>query len=162
MGRVHGGGGGRIALVVTNVGADFSAYTGTIQARSSRIGSRAGGAGAGTIYKQCAADRPGRGSVWVDNSGLSSSGFTDIPPSTNDVGEVERATFYVTNAATLRLVNNFAVGDVWLPAANASLNLNFKALTVHSKLHALGAGSEANYGSTIWMPDVAGTTFTIR
>jgi len=148
------GGGGRVSLVVTNTGADFSQYTGFIQA----IGGSAG-AGAGTIYQQRAVDHSGRGTVLVNNS---YSGYTDFPPSTNYVpGEVERTLFYVTNAARFRLVNNFSVGDIWLQSTNANLDLNFRTLTVHSKPHVL-SGIVTNYGAIIWIPDVVGTTFTIR
>jgi len=142
------GGGGRVSLMVTNAGADFSLYTGTIQAY---------GAGAGTIYEQSAADRPGRGVVLVKGG----STFTDVPPSTNYVaGEVERVTFNV-DSAKLRLVNDFAVGDILLQSAGAQLELNFKNLIVHSRQHAL-SGTVTNFGAIIWIPDVSGTVFSIR
>jgi len=150
------GGGGRIALVMTNTGADFTSFTGPVLA----FGGGAG-AGAGTIYKQSATDRSGRGLVWVDNSGLA-NGYTDVPPGTNSVaGEVDRALFYVTNMAMLRLLSDFTVGDLWMQSANVQVDLNFKTLLVHSKQHAL-SGSMINFGTIIWIPDVAGTVFSIR
>ncbi len=158
-----GGGGGRVALVVTNAGADFSTFTGAIQARGSSGGANPTGGGAGTIYKQCAAEQPGRGTVLVDNNGQAWGGVTDVPPSTNYVaGEADRVIFYVTNAATLRLVNDFSVGDVYVPSANAKLDLGCKSLLVHARQHALGSGTVNNWGEIIWTPDVAGTVFSVR
>jgi len=157
------GAGGRISLMLTSAGADFSGFTGIISAYGGNgAGSVNYGSGAGTVYKQVASDRPGRGTVWVDNNNVVVVRYTEMPPSTNYVpGEVDRATFYVNNAATLRLVNDFAVGDIWVPSANAKLDLGLKTLLVHSRQHTL-AGSVVNYGSIIWMPDVAGTVFSIR
>jgi len=149
------GGGGRISLVTTtNAGVDSALYAGPIWALGG-----SGGA-AGTIYQQRASDRAGHGTVWVDNNG--GGGYTDVPPSSNYVpGEVERATFYVTNGATLRLEADFTVGDLWLQSENAQLNLNFKTLLIHSKAHTF-SGTVANYGTIIWMPDISGTVFSIR
>ncbi len=159
--RANGGsanpaGGGRISLVVTNTGADFALYTGSVLAFGGNSS-----AGAGTIYKQIAADRPGRGTVFLNNNGYT-SGYTDFPPSTNYVaGEVERTAFYVTNAAIFRLANDLTVGDIWLTSANAQLDLGLKTLIVHSRQHAF-SGTVVNWGTIIWMPDVAGTVFSIR
>jgi len=149
------GGGGRVSLVVTNTGADFSLYSGSILAMGGSSGT-----GAGTIYLQRAVDRFGRGTVLVNNS---YSGYTDLPPSSYYVpGEVDRVVLYVTNSATLRLVNDLAVGDLGLQSAGTSvLDLNFKNLMVHSRQHTL-LGTVANYGSIIWMADVSGTVFSIR
>jgi len=156
-GPAGGGGGGRVALVMTDAEADFSSFTGTI---STYCGGA--GAGAGTIYKQRAMDRLGYGSIWLDNNGLT-NGDTDLPPSMNDAaGETERAVYFVTNAATFRLVGDFTVGDIWLQSANTRMDLGFKTLTVHAKQHAFGLGTVINYGAIIWMPDVAGTVFSIR
>ena len=156
------GGGGRVALVVTNAGADFSGYTGPIQVfGGTRLLGTSCNAGAGTIYQQRASDRVGRGTIWLDNKG-NSGGYTDFPPSTNYVaGEVDRATLNVTNVAAMRLANDFSVGDIWLQSANTVLDLNFKTLIVHSRQHAL-SGTVTNFGAITWMPDVAGTVFSIR
>ncbi len=155
-GGANAAGGGRISLVVTNAGADFSSYSGSILALGGGTG-----AGAGTIYKQRSVDRSGRGSVWVDNSGRM-GGYTDVPPYTNYVhGEADRTMFTVTNASILRLTADFAVGDIWV-GTNSVLNLGFKTLTVHAKQHALGLGSVTNFGAIVWIPDVEGSVFIIR
>ncbi len=56
-----GGGGGRIALIVTNAAADFSGFTGLISAAAGK------GGAAGTIYREKPADA-GRGELIVDNN----------------------------------------------------------------------------------------------
>jgi len=155
-GASNPGAGGRISLVVTNTGADFSLYTGSILA----FGGGAN-AGAGTIYKQSAADRPGRGMVFLANNGVT-SGYTDLPPNLSYLaGEVDRAAFYVNNGAAIQLKSDLTVGDIWLQAANTKLDLNFQTLLVHSRQHAL-LGTVTNFGAIIWIPDVAGTVFSIR
>ena len=151
-------GGGRISLVVTNMGADFAAFTGELEARSTvqlPARSDARGAGAGTIHLKRWADRPGRGTVFIDNKNKDNSGLTDVPPYTNYVtGEVDFAPFRVSNRATLRLTNDFMVGDIWLDTANSILNLNSRTLTVRSREHPLGSGTVQNYGEIIWLPYV--------
>ena len=93
----------------------------------------------------------------------STSGCTDVAPSANYVaGEVDRATFCITNAATLRLVSDFTVGDIWLQSAGSVLDLGLKTLTVHSKQHELGLGTVINPGSIIWMPDTPGPVYSTR
>jgi hypothetical protein len=161
------GGGGRVALVVKNAGMDFAGYTGIVQARSGQYGSSANSAGAGTIYKQRGDDRPGRGTVLVDNNNLANSGYTDVPPSPpgNAPNEVNHASVYVTNGATLRLTNDFTVGDIFVRSANAWLNLGSRTLTVNTRQHAVGPGTATNvlnYGAILWVGEGKGTLVTIR
>jgi hypothetical protein len=150
-----GGGGGRIALILTTAGASFSQFAGTIRAYGITS------AGAGTIYLKTAADRSGRGTVRVDNN--AHAGYTDVPPSFYYTpGEADRAPFVVTNGATLRLTNNFTLGDIRLNSTNAVLNLNGLALTVRSREHLLTPGSVVSYGEIRWVPDTMGTLVAVR
>ncbi|NLE67538.1 MAG: hypothetical protein GX608_08975, partial [Lentisphaerae bacterium] len=157
-GSAAAAGGGRVSLVITNMGAEFSAFLGTIEARSTVLlpaCSSAVGGGAGTIYFKCWSDHPGRGMVLVDNKNLSSSGVADVPPSVNYVpGEADFAPFHITNGAGLRLVSDFMVGDIRLGTANSYLDLNFKTLTVRSREHPLSPGTAQNFGQIIWLPDI--------
>ncbi len=156
-GGTYASGGGRIALVVTNAGADFSQYSGVVVAS---LGVTE--AGAGTIYKQMASDLPNRGTVWINNLGVACSDFTEVPSYTNAVaGESERAVFIITNGASLRLKNDYNVGDIFLSSANTVLDLGSRVLVVHARQHTL-SGTVINFGSIVWMPDVAGTIFSIR
>ncbi len=150
------GGGGRVSLIVTNAGANFSGFTGTIQANGG-----GSGAGGGTIYQKTASDRTGRGTVYVLNNAYA-NGSTHLPPSTNYVsGEADNLTFCVTNGAVITLKDQFTVADITLPSSNTKLDLGLKSLIVHSRQHGF-SGSVINYGEIIWIPDVAGTVFSIR
>ena len=148
------GGGGRVALVVTNAGADFSLYTGPILAQGP------GNAGSGTIYKQRASDPPGWGTVLVLNGG---NGYTEVPPNPPNVtNEVEFTTFYVTNSARLRLTNDFLIGNIFMQSSNAWLDLGSNTLWVKSRAHALGPGFVTNYGAIVWCPDIPkGVVFSV-
>jgi hypothetical protein len=155
------GGGGRIALVVTGSGADFSRFTGTISSYGGNASAARGGAG--SIYRQCAAERTGRGTVWVNNGNTTGRRNTDVPPGADYVtGEVDFSPFHVTNAATLRLTNHFTVGDIRLDSTHAYLDLGFWTLTVHSRQHALGPGSVTNWGTIVWAPIIPGTVITVH
>ena len=144
---VAGGAGGRIALVVRNPGADFLLSTGPVLA----LGGGAP-AGAGTIYRQCASDQAGRGTALIANN---SSGYTDVSPGPpNVMNEVNFASFFITNSATLRLTNNYTIGDIFLQSAGAWLDLGSNTLTVRSRAHALGVGVVTNYGAIVWWPDI--------
>ena len=112
-------------------------------------------AGAGTIYLQHWPDRPGRGTVLVKNNNVANTGPTEVPPYTNYIsGEAQFATFRMSNAGKLTLLNDFTVGDIWLDTANARLDLGGKTLTVRSREHELGPGTVLNYGQIIWLPDI--------
>lgn len=144
-----GGGGGRIALVVTNAGADFSGYTGSLMAYGGG-GYNAGPGGAGTIYRQFTHNRRSRGTVLVNNNNVVNSRYTDVPH--NLTNEVDFIPFHITNAAILRLTNSFTLGDISLQSANTRLDLGSNILTVRSREHSLAPGVVTNYGSIIWWP----------
>ena len=151
-------GGGRIALVVTNAGADFSLYAGSVLSFG---GGGFAGAG-GTIYKKRTADRPGRGIVLVDNNGLAAPDYTEVPPGSpgNVPGEANFCPFYLTNAAILRLTNTYTVGDIYLQPPNTWLNLGFNTLNVKTFEHKVGPGNATNvvnWGAIIWL--IKGSSF---
>ena len=71
------GGGGRVSLVVTDAGADFSGFTGEVKATSTYNGGYK--AHSGTVYYETAADGAGHGRVVVDGYGTSvEANYTDI------------------------------------------------------------------------------------
>ncbi len=112
---------------------------------------RAGGAGAGTVYWEKGSDLSGWGVVRIDNENKTSTGYTDFPPYTNAIlGEMDRAVFRVSNAGVMRLRADFTVGDIWLETENAVLDLGSNTLTVNSRKHELGLGSVTNYGAIVW------------
>ena len=70
------GGGGRVSLVLTDAGADFSAFTGEVKATSTYNGGYK--AAPGTVYYETAADGAGQGKVVVDGYSTSGGTYTDI------------------------------------------------------------------------------------
>ena len=160
-------GGGRVALAVTNAGADFSEYSGQVQAFGSSGGSAGAGAGAGTIYWRRAEDCKGNktnGTVVVANN--NAGYYTDVPPALHDVpDEVNFVAFIVSNSATLRLTDDFIIGDLYLRSAEACLDLGGKTLKIRSREHQIGPDEPPNvlnYGEIIWWPDIPkGALFSI-
>ena len=64
----RGGGGGRISVVLTGTGEDFSSFTGTMTAKIPQSGANSCEEGAGgTIYTETAADGAGGGVLTIDN-----------------------------------------------------------------------------------------------
>jgi hypothetical protein len=159
-------GGGRIAIVLTGSGADFAGFSGSVEAYSLNSDASLGKhGGAGTIYRQTAAQGAGKGTVTMDNDSATAGGLTLVPPYTNFVaGEVKDATLYVTNGVTLSLTNNFEVGNIWLQSANVVLDLNYMTLTVHSVEHTLNPGTTNHPGAIVWLPKPGGpgTIVTVR
>ena len=67
----EGGGGGRISVLLTGDGEDFSGFTGTMKAKLGKPSGNNGYDGAGgTIYRETAADRAGCGELIIDNTEL--------------------------------------------------------------------------------------------
>ncbi len=164
----YGGGGGRIALVVTGAGADFTGFTGETTAFGGRMDgyvlSYKPAAGAGTIFMRCPADGPRRGTFRIDNDGgLGANFVTDLPPDAQwDPREVQKVRVRVERGATLRLTADATVGDLWLEDANTRLNLNSKTLTIRSREHTLAPGAVLNYGTIIWLPEPTGSVILLR
>ncbi len=93
----YGSGGGRIAVILTGAGADFSGFSGAMTAY---------GAGAGTVYRELPTDAAGQGELIVNNGG----GLTDL-----NGGQALSYTFSrvtVTNAGVIAV------------SANGTLNLS--------------------------------------
>lgn len=152
------GGGGRISLVVTNA-PDFSGFTGLVEAHGGKnVASQSDvppQSGAGTVFRRTKRQEPGRGTVSLDNDrGFSSTQYcTEIPSASNgDPMEMRHLVFEVADSATLRLMDDCAVGDVQILDTNSRLNLNGYILTIHSKEHEFPLNTVINYGDIIWAP----------
>ena len=94
------GGGGRVSLVLTDAGADFSAFTGEVKATSTYNGGYK--AASGTVYYETAADGAGHGKVVVDGYGTSGETYTDIFLDDQDAAFAPRR-IEVGNNALLRI-----------------------------------------------------------
>ena len=109
----------------------------------------------GTIFYKRWSDRPGRGTVLVNNNNASNTGPTDVPPRSHyTAGEVDFVSFRVSNAARLSITADVTVGDIWLDTANARLDLGGHTLTVRTREHPLEPGTVLNYGQILWLPDI--------
>ena len=151
------GGGGRIALVLTRPGSDFSAFSGAVMACGGRqAGTGKVLAGAGTVYWQKGSDLPGRGTIIIDND-VNHSGnqrYTDLPsPLLAPARETYYATVRVLNCGMVRIVDDVRVGDLWIEPVTTRLNLNSKTLTIRARRHDLGLGTITDYGEIVWMAD---------
>ncbi|NLB55876.1 MAG: hypothetical protein GX811_08960, partial [Lentisphaerae bacterium] len=105
-----GGGGGRISLISTDPGFDFSNFNAQIQAYGG-LGYEKTGA-AGTVYLECEADPHGGGSLIIDNNNYSTVNYTELCDSVNEtfIGNV-----IIKNGG--RLVSDedhvFEVSGIW-------------------------------------------------
>ncbi len=127
------GGGGRVALVVTNTGADFSLFTGTVQAT---------GPGSGTLYLRTAAQSLNRGTLLI--SGGFGSSLTEVNANVTDavVGDVLIRNGCLTVSSNQTLV----LSGVWSNAAN------FTAQSGSRVVFAGGASSTSTiYGVSTFM-----------
>ena len=95
------GSGGRVALILTGSGADFSGFTGTIKATT---GSGTGYAGAaGTIYLRTGA---GAASLIVDNSGLGAASTVYTTSGDSGLNYTALASLVLTNGGDLGVRSN--------------------------------------------------------
>ncbi|NLB55431.1 MAG: hypothetical protein GX811_06645 [Lentisphaerae bacterium] len=161
-GQVQGSGaGGRIAIILSEPGADFSPFTGTIQAYGGPGGYAGLGGGAGTVYLEDAATTFRYGSVIIDQQRTNYLRPTEFPPAGDFMEkETDRATFQLLSHTVMRLTDDFVVGDIWIDSPNAVLDLNFKTLRVNTGNHLLGSGTVINEGEIIWLS--TGTIFKVK
>ena len=125
-----GGGGGRVALLLTQAGADFSGFTGTV----SVVGSSAAyGSGAGTIYRQLGSDLAGFGMVSVSNA---AGYYSYLPPTIGGALENLTGTVWrVESSAKLGIItNNYVIRALNLVGNASSLDLGSGVLVVISNL----------------------------
>ncbi len=154
-----GGGGGRIALILTD-GTEFGDITVTA----------CGGSGvtygaAGTIYLKI---KDGDSSVVVDNNAFNTSARTILPPDIDGVAsELHDTSLIVTNYGKIALSTNAWVGDI-LIYTNSSMTLTNFYLHVDSLEHNLEDLTDKNPGATnrvdyyeqiLWEGLPAGTVF---
>jgi hypothetical protein len=126
------GGGGRVALVLTGAGADFSSWTGTNAAYSGTASGGASASAAGTVYRQTAGAGAGAGTVIVDNGGAATNGtFTSLPAFSSSTEKISQTVWVTTNKARIGLVTNAAIAGLTLNT-NGVLELSGYTLTVRS------------------------------
>ena len=166
------GTGGRVAIVLTGTGADFTTWTGT---NSAFAGASTYPAAAGTVYRQAKADLAGAGTVLVNNNNVATNEtLTPIPAFTNSTENISNTVWVTTNAVRLGLVTNATIAGLVLNANGslelAGMTLNVKALTVTNKVYKSGiytssditALKDAVGGGKVVVQAAQGTIFMLR
>ncbi|NLB55575.1 MAG: hypothetical protein GX811_07395, partial [Lentisphaerae bacterium] len=152
-GQAQGSGaGGRIAIVLSGPGADYSSFLGAIQSYGGPGGYASKGGGAGTVYLEKATDKPRKGTVIIDEKRGNLLRVTEFPSAEGFTPrETDIATFRLRSSTNLRLTNDFTVGDIWLESSKAVLDLNSYTLHVNTSCHELGSGIVSNWGNITWL-----------
>ena len=136
---IQGGGGGRIAIYLTEsaaLGLSANAVN-TYGGRSSENYTRGS---AGTFYLETAADMPGRGVLTVANvEGRSDSVYsgnfaTDLPSSlaNDDAGEASYVNLLVKHYGHINLTGDASVGSLSILDSTSKIHLNGHHLRVHT------------------------------
>jgi len=157
----HGsGGGGRIAMVLTQSGANFNSFTGTVSALGANLLDAAyTGSGAGTIYRQAGSDAAGFGTVTVSN-GWNVTGLCYLPPSIggspeNMVGTAWRVEYLGKLGIT---TNNYVIRGMTLVGTNSVMDMGSNVLVVVSNLVVNGTNFPVGGYSAAQINAKAGTT----
>lgn len=128
-GRAYGGG-GRIAVILSEAGATFGTFdtNGVIQATSNGTGTSAGAAG--TVYREAAGEAGGYGSLYIDNDTIdASTAVTPVPPSHGLEDDLTNVSFFVLDTADMALTGDLAIADL---DVDGTLHLDGYALEVQS------------------------------
>ncbi len=147
-----GGGGGRLAVVLTN-SDDFASVVNTARG-GIRTSGQGDDASAGTVYLEGKSQAGGRGRLIIDNNSRPYMTLaTDIygsHPTLTVTSDLSRVTLIVTNKALAALTDrNVTVGDLQV-SSTSRLNLNGRTLTVYSAEHALAGTVTTNGGQLLW------------
>jgi hypothetical protein len=156
-GGTLGGGGGRIALYLTD-----GSSRGGVAVRAFGGDSGYDGA-AGTVYEQGPGQEQGSGTLYIDNNGLkvTTNAYTVLPAMTNGLAsELDGVTVVVTNFGRLRLSADVAVKDAWFFPGTV-LDLATNTLYIRSRPHAIDA-TVINYGAIVWQPPAGGILILIK
>lgn len=134
------GGGGRIAVILTNAMPDYGAISNRFNFASGANNSYNHGVGAaGTLFFRAGSGESAAGEVWVDNRGqavTNENWFTEWPPRLPAPTETtDRAVVRITNAAVVGLTDHATCGDLFV-YTNGWLRLNGYILSVQSRYHA--------------------------
>ena len=141
-----GSGGGRVAVRLTQSGATFSGYVGTITARGGGVGGNGVAGAAGTIYREDASTAAGSGTVTVDNGNSATNlSYTSLPAFSNSTENIENTSWVTTNMARICLITNALIMQLNLNQ-NGSLELANYTLSLNSLIVTNKTYPRAIYG----------------
>ena len=165
-------GGGRVALKVTNAGADFRDFNGPVEAYASRVLNGSMHGAPGTIYWETAAQAGGLGTMTVDATLAAlvdgKQWKTDYPSTLLcEEGETEKIKVILKGNSFLDLMCDTTVEDIHLEGKEPTLRLRGRTLTVRTKQHPLGEdeSKQVDYsegGEILWIPHDSGLILLIR
>ena len=161
---VGSGSGGRIAVRLTDAGADFSAAPAITANGRGGTASGATSSAAGTIYLQTAADGEGAGTVRVSNpTGLATSSDASIPPAathlpaTAAAGEaLNRSRWELAAAGALRVTRDVRIASLTVASGDCSQRvytdghvLTVRTLTVAGSVQHTGRYTAADLPNVV-------------
>ena len=162
--KTNVGSGGRISLMLTEPGADFSDFHATVTAWGAIIPGSGHSmyAKAGTVYWQTGDEQFGRGTVVVANDPESQVSEADLSPNTwllprqwCDPKELKYARIVIGAKSGVTLTGDLEVRDLVLEADTSALDLAGHTLRVHSAFHRYPTGHVTNAGE----PTMKGKNF---
>ena len=179
----HGsGGGGRVAVVLTQAGADFNGFTGTILALGNGTNGYAigasQGAAAGTVYRQSGSDATGYGTVtvsnlqWVAGTTTSQGNRTHLPPMTLFADNLKNTKWITQTNGLLQMTANTQISALTMNAGSgldlAGFTLTVIDLVITNRVYypgvyttnTLGTAMVTGSGTLIVQP--SGTAYLIR
>ncbi len=146
------GGGGRVAIILTGAGADFTLWTGTNTAFG---GATADAGAAGTVYRKAAAAASGAGTVIVSNS-VTATPLTAVPARLNPGENLKGSAWLVTGYGKLGVTTNVQLGYLTVTGANSRVNLQGRAVSVLPDLNINGT----LYGVGLYTTNQLGAAIT--
>ena len=179
----HGsGGGGRVAVVLTQAGADFTGFTGTILALGNGTNGYAinasQGAAAGTVYRQSGSDAMGYGTVtvsnvqWAAGTTASQGNRTHLPPMTLFADNLKNTKWIAQTNGLLQLTANTQINVLTMNVGSgldlAGYTLTVIDLVITNRVYypgiyttnTLGTAMVTGSGTLIVQP--SGTAYLIR
>jgi hypothetical protein len=175
-----GGGGGRIAVRLTNqatLGGVTVLAPGGMGGSGNPAGANTKAGGAGTVYIEKMGDAAGAGTLIFDNTGSTTnvSTYTELPPVNTTTDDLSRVTMILTNGAWVKLRANVGASALSL-AAGTRLDLNgytgtvavltitnrhFMGMLTASQLGPIIADSSSG-GTGLLIAPAPGSVFTMR
>jgi hypothetical protein len=151
-----GGGGGRVAIVLTGEGAGFGSWIGssTTYGGKGYLNPNTIYGAAGTVYRAAAGVAAGGGTVTVDNNNsATNSTYTALPAFTNSVENLTASLWIAQNRGKIKVVTNATVWSLTMNADSylelAGYTLTMKALTITNRVFSTGTYTAAQLGGLV-------------
>ena len=174
-GQGGAGGGGRLAVILTGAGSDFSTWGGSNTVYG---GQGANKAAAGTLYKRTSEEAVGVGTVSVNNGDIITNvSFTCLPAFTNSTENLSKTKWTLQNKGKVGLLTNAAIWSLtlntnsYLEVAGYTLTTAYLTITngvcrpgvyTAAELGGLVSDNSGGNGRVIVTGDRRGTCLIVR